>query len=250
MAKKVVQLYDKYHSTTKVFPKVIEECLPEDIVEKINDKEILTLEIEESQFTDETHFTLTDSQLAQLKGQAVIKVILNDYILVGVQRDYVDALYYSYTFIDVTGGTGAETLLVRKIDIVKETGAGEIIPVSAGGGKQLYQHNITFKGYLLDYTDQKINISLTIINDNNTPINSYTLLATFLTNKGCGSQTSAYACSGSFYSTGFQVPYGIMVNNGVLKLCYGRANDGTDQTSGNINWGTGNSTITDTIITL
>lgn len=30
MAKKIIQMYDKYQSTTKVYPKVLEECLPED----------------------------------------------------------------------------------------------------------------------------------------------------------------------------------------------------------------------------
>ena len=31
MAREIVQMYDKYHSTKKVYPKVIEECLPEGI---------------------------------------------------------------------------------------------------------------------------------------------------------------------------------------------------------------------------
>lgn len=30
MAREIIQMYDKYHSTKKVYPKVIEECLPED----------------------------------------------------------------------------------------------------------------------------------------------------------------------------------------------------------------------------
>lgn len=37
MAKKVIQMYDKYKSTTKIYPKIIEECLPSDIVGKIED---------------------------------------------------------------------------------------------------------------------------------------------------------------------------------------------------------------------
>ena len=30
MAREIIQMYDKYHSTKKVYPKVVEECLPED----------------------------------------------------------------------------------------------------------------------------------------------------------------------------------------------------------------------------
>lgn len=37
MAKKVIQMYDKYKSTTKIYPKIIEECLPSDIADKIED---------------------------------------------------------------------------------------------------------------------------------------------------------------------------------------------------------------------
>ena len=35
MAKKIIQMYDKYQSTTKVYPKIIGECLTEDALDKI-----------------------------------------------------------------------------------------------------------------------------------------------------------------------------------------------------------------------
>lgn len=38
MAKKVIQMYDKYHSTTKVYPKLCPECFEDNIVDDIVEK--------------------------------------------------------------------------------------------------------------------------------------------------------------------------------------------------------------------
>lgn len=140
----------------------------DDIKEDIEDLEddvenvIPTITIEQSQFTDETHFTLTESQLAQVKGQAAVKVIMGGSIFTGIQRDAVSAIYYSYILLSVTGGALNQLLGAKRIDMVKETGAAEITNVNVGSSKQSYQHLF----YAWGDSDRPMYCYFSITNDN------------------------------------------------------------------------------------
>ena len=65
-----------------------------------------------------------------------------------------------------------------------------------GGGKTLYQHNITF--YNTTSTDYRLRVHLQIINDDATPIDNYSKLATWLYSKGFVSNNVNYMCEGYF----------------------------------------------------
>ena len=45
MAKKVIQMYDKYKSTTKIYPKIIKECLQKDVTDYIEGQVVANPEL-------------------------------------------------------------------------------------------------------------------------------------------------------------------------------------------------------------
>ena len=128
MAKKVIQMYDKYKSTTKIYPKVIKECFQEDAQEYIEGQVVANPELAG------TEGSLTSLEVGgtKYKVEQPINVEANP-TLAGTEAD-------------LTGIQIGET------------------KYKVGGGSQLYQHNIT--GNLMDGgLGYNYCVSITIIND-------------------------------------------------------------------------------------
>ena len=134
MAKKVVQLYDKYKSTTKVFPKIIDECFEESAINKIK--------------------TLAQGEVIDVEANPEL------------------------------AGTEAELGSIQIGDT----------KYKVGGGKQLYQHNIT-----LLYATQYF-MSCSFISDSADMINNATKLKEYLTANNFNGWNTCLMCSGTFKS--------------------------------------------------
>lgn len=144
MAKEIIQMYDKYHSTKKVYPKVLEECLPED------------------------YQGLPDTV-------EKIPVVVANPTLAGTEGD-LEGIQVGDTKYKI------------------------------GGGKQLYQHNITYS--ILDTSERfHWQLNITIINDSNTPINTLALLNTYLYNNNLRSASKSLQCSGVQLDTNYNTRY-------------------------------------------
>ena len=100
---------------------------------------------------------------------------------------------FSFVFSGFDGGGAGTVLLynvaplsnsvitIYKLEITKSTLLASFTALTYPSGKQLYQHNIWF------YTESGTNTTrgtLTIINDDDTPLNTISLLATYLNGKG------------------------------------------------------------------
>ena len=109
MAKKVIQMYDKYKSTTKIYPKVIKECFQEDAQEYIEGQVVANPELAG------TEGSLTSLEVGgtKYKVEQPINVEANP-TLAGTEAD-------------LTGIQIGET------------------KYKVGGGSQLYQHNLNLK---------------------------------------------------------------------------------------------------------
>lgn len=166
MAKRVIQMYDKYKSTTKTYPKVIKECLQKDVTDYIEGQ------VEANPTLAGTEASLTGLQIGETKYKV-------------------------------------------------------------GGGKQLYQHNITISN---KNSTQWI-FRLTIINDTITPIDT-TTLRLWLTAKGfdASESTPHYYKANGIYSVGATVcnVVGIANNSGSGNDIWlqGVSLDGTTKKSG------------------
>ena len=107
MAKKIIQMYDKYQSTTKVYPKIIKECLQEDVTNYI-----------EGQVVANPTLAGTEAELTGLQ--------------VGDTK---------YKIPEGTVVTANPTLAGTEADLESiEIGDTKY---KVGGGKQLYRHCIT-----------------------------------------------------------------------------------------------------------
>ena len=106
MAKKVIQMYDKYKSTTKIYPKVIKECFQDDA------KEYIEGQVKANPTLAGTEASLTGLEVGgtKYKVEQPINVVANP-TLAGTEAD------------------------LESIEI------GETKYKIGGGGKQLYQHN-------------------------------------------------------------------------------------------------------------
>ena len=126
MAKKVIQMYDKYQSTTKVYPKVIKESFQEDAQEYIEGQVV--------------------ANPTPAGGETTLA-----YIEIGGTK-YAIPVPTTVIANPTLAGTEAELGSIQ----IGET------KYKIGGGKQLYQHNIS----MIDNTYKSF-ISFSIINDSN-----------------------------------------------------------------------------------
>ena len=160
MAREIIQMYDKYHSTKKVYPKVVEECLPEDIATKIENS---------TKVTANPTLAGTEAELTGLEvGDTKYKVPTPTTVVANPELAGTES--------DLEGLQVGET------------------KYKIGGGKQLYQHNIT-----INHTDGGLgSISLQIINDSDTAFTLSSLYNYIQTNFSNNSNKSGLSCNGIF----------------------------------------------------
>lgn len=135
MAKRIIQMYDKYKSTTKVYPKVIKECLQEDV------KSYIEGQVVANPTLAGTENALTGIQVGstKYKVEQPINVVANP-TLAGTESDL----------------TGLEVGNTK---------------YKIGGGKQLYKHIIMINSNTLGTQ----NLLIEIINDSATQFTITTL---------------------------------------------------------------------------
>ena len=113
-----------------------------------------------------------------------------------------------------------------------------------GGGKQLYQHCISFYSDLVRFTT-------TIINDSPTQLNSVALIQTYLTEKGFIGKKKMLIASGAWYGGGaVNVAIGLFkhASYNELHIAYAKGSD-SSITSIQVP-GLGSFTVEDTVLTL
>lgn len=149
MAKRVIQMYDKYKSTTKTYPKIIKECLQKDVTDYI-----------EGQV--EANPTLAGSE-AELTG-----------LQVGDTKYKVP----QGTTVIANPDPAGETAL---------TGL-QIGDTKYKVGSKLYQHNLWVKGSrYAGGTYHYIYCGISITSYSNTPLTTYALIKDYLISKDCTS---------------------------------------------------------------
>lgn len=149
MAKRVIQMYDKYKSTTKTYPKIIKECLQDDVLDLIEGQ------VEANPTLAGTEASLTGLQIGDTKYAVPqgTTVVANP-TLAGTEAD-LEGLQVGDTKYKV------------------------------GGGKQLYQHNIRVKAlHVHSGSYYYLSTGITIINDSNVSIDTFEKLYSYLTSKG------------------------------------------------------------------
>ena len=180
MAKKVVQLYDKYKSTTKVFPKIIEECFEESAKEYITGQVVAN----PTPTGEETTLATLKIGSTQYAIPVPTSVIANPELV----------------------GTEAELGSLQIGDT----------KYKIGGGKQLYQHNITMQySYYI--------IRFEIINDSATSITSIDTIKDYLFNNNFKFEYNAKNCNGYMDNGSYEgAIYGIhrLTNTGYIQADY------------------------------
>ena len=161
MAKKVIQMYDKYKSTTKIYPKVIKECFQEDAQEYIEGQ------VKANPTLAGTEAGLTGLEVGgtKYKVEQPINVVANP-TLAGTEAD------------------------LEGIEI------GDT-KYKIGGGKQLYQHNIT----AFDASNSN-RLIVKIINDSNTPFTFSSLVSFLKTNGFIRTTVSPYYQQNTYQASG------------------------------------------------
>lgn len=169
MPRKIVTLRDKYKSTTALYPRVVEECLPEDY-------QGLPTEIT-NKLDKGVYYTTTAPTFYMGDDYGI------GFSYIGNKNNDID-FKLGDLVIYINNGTTESVFKVNEINtesnLLGLTKIGDI-----GGGKQLYKHNVWVhdNGYTT-------NLAITIINDSNEKINTYDklkayLLATTNTNLFC-----------------------------------------------------------------
>ena len=217
MAKRVIQLYDKYKSTTKVYPLIVGESITPDAKEKIDDI------IEDNVVANPT----------PAGGETTLA-----YLEIGGTK-YALPVPTNVVANPTLAGTEAELGSIQ----IGET------KYKIGGGKQLYMHCITAR-YAYSETREGI-FTFKIINDSNTSL-SLTDCMNYIKEKGfvfAGNPPHAtpnyYEASGSFvYLNVVYNIIGLFVFDNILMACY---KNGNTYERENI---TGNSTIVDTVVAI
>lgn len=99
MAKKIVQMYDKYQSTTRVYPKIIKDCLQEDVTDYIEGQ------VEANPTLAGTEASLTGLQVGdtKYKVEQPINVVANP-TLAGTEGN-LEGLQVGDTKYKVGGGS-------------------------------------------------------------------------------------------------------------------------------------------------
>lgn len=162
MAKRVIQLYDKYKSTTKVYPLIVGACITPDAKDKID-------EIIEDNIVANPELAGTEGSLTSLKvGDTKYKVeqpinVVANPTLAGTEAD------------------------LESIEI------GETKYKIGGGGKQLYKHNIYLR------KTNVYHITVSVINDSATPFDISSFLSYLYTNFNAANGTELLHCSGFAY---------------------------------------------------
>lgn len=199
MAKRIIQMYDKYQSTTKVYPKIIKDCLQEDVTDYVEGQ------VKANPTLAGTEASLTGIQVGdtKYKVEQPINVVANP-TLAGTEA-------------------GLESIEI-----------GDTKYKISGGGKQLYTHNISFK--TANDTSRATRATMQIINDSDTAFTADTLKA-YLISKGfttyehlhelsgidyvsqssaCYVYSGAYADSNGIYCVGIRTSTGAVANDFAL----------------------------------
>ena len=202
MPRKIVTFRDKYNSTTRIYPKIIMECLSPEVKDYIesqgNDKFVKKEEIK-SQYKsskilsegDEISLLITDTE-SDMFGN--IRISDSEFIAeVGTtDNDYYQISLTNTGDFAITTNDGTN---IHQLTFDAE-GNLKVDNQAVGGGKQLYQHNVkaTKTGTINFYG------VLTIINDSPTQFN-LTSLKQYLTTKGYD-DTNHRLCNGGFATNG------------------------------------------------
>ena len=132
--------------------------------------------------------------------------------------------------------------------VLTNTGVGQNLTLSKeadfGGGKQLYQHCISFYSDLIRFTT-------TIINDSSTKLNTVALIQTYLNDKGFIGKQKMLIASGAWYGGGaVNVAIGLFkhATYNELHIAYAKGQD-SSITSIQVS-GLGSFTVEDTVLTL
>lgn len=223
MAKKVVQLYDKYKSTTKVFPYIIGDSILPDAMEKIKKEvgyETPKIIIGETQMISDDTLQLTDEQYTELLKNSIVGITLPNNVEVLYFVKVADTPEQYMTF-----NTGLlydiDNFILWEISINYETKIAtlEVFTVPTGaGGKQLYQHNIDFVRSGWD-----IHCPIKIITDKETAFTKETFLS-WLSNNSYG-VSNPYQVSGYIWvdTTQYQVKGVYPYNSDIaIQYCSGK----------------------------
>lgn len=170
-----------------------------------------TITIDVSQMIDQTTAQLTNEQYEIIENNGFINVVFPNSQSCGFNR-FIDA-YGDYHLAMCSGGASEITYFSVSINSTTKIATISIGDFSGGGGgagTTLYQHNLVITNSNFGY-----NFAITIINDNNTAINSVSTLQTYLSSKGYKTTSKMLKASGA------------MTADSVLAVAEGIYYDGT-----------------------
>lgn len=179
MAKRIVQLYDKYKSTTKVYPLIVGECITPDAKDKIDDI------IEDNIIANPT----------PAGGETTLA-----YLEIGGTK-YAIPVPTTVIANPTLAGTEADLGSIQIGDT----------KYKIGGGKQLYQYEISFRN-----VDSQILFNINfILADNLTSINDF---KDWLTTNNHTSTSNLFYISGGHFKG--SVAYALYLDNTTIKIGY------------------------------
>ena len=170
MCRKIVQMRDKYKSTTREYPKVLEQCLPTDyqgLPAKLDDKvdkelaygteDTFTLKIDLNEDNDAIILSANETaedNLFNSTGYISLTPRQMEISYVDSSSGLPDPVTVGHISLGNGGGIELEGEVIdlhsTNGDIDINTGDGKLyingVEYTGGGGSQLYQHNIYIEG--------------------------------------------------------------------------------------------------------
>lgn len=234
MAKRIIQMKDKHHSTTYEYPIVNKDCLGEDVKEYIEAQAGAKIDDTTTSATKVWSSDKTNTEIEKAKDKGIYATITAPTLI---------SLYsYSIAISDLIVNTNIpiqQNDLVIYVDQqnVKAMSIYQITAIIAptvfltklgdfGGGSTLYQHNI-----ILGNSSTITNIIVKIINDSETAMD-LTAVATWLNDKGFNAWDKLFGVSGSIVvSSSLYMALYIYNDNGTIKCGYPIDANNTSTTS-------------------
>ena len=252
MAKKIIQMKDKYKSTTNLYPKVTMGSLSPAVKEYIEGQGV---QIDDNVVSQTKVWSSKKTQGALDKGIYLTGTIPNTDTYVFVMSDLSNLNYEINPkvgdLILVYEGFLPDTKITKIYEIISISGVNltsAIVGSFSAGGGNLYQHNIN----ATDITSSNpIEVSFTIINDSNEVL-TYHKIAQFLKNNGFTTRINHISASGIHYNSNQQaryLVYGVFSANGT-DIQSTEVKVGSAGNSNDYSLSFSNTTINDTIIAL
>ena len=194
----------------KEFDKLLKDV--NDISEKVdNIKDIPTITIDETQFTDTTTLQLTDEQFEILSNNAYVNVVMPTGETIGFN------IFTNETIIILSNCVGSDSeITYYTARIVKETKIATLLIGDFSGGGKSYQHNIVLTS---TYGNRTHKANLTIITSDYSTAMDYDDLLNYLVSQDRvyegNSNTKLYTATGTDRNQLTVPEYGIIV--GIFK---------------------------------